>query len=133
MTGVRSLIDVPFLRAPVGFTIPTDAPLAQTSVEPMTITLDRNYPNPFNPSTTIGYVLPDAGIVSMKIYNIIGQEIATLVDGVLMEEGEQEVEFNGAGQPSGVYYYRLTVQSVDGEGALIGQVFSKVEKMILAK
>jgi photosystem II stability/assembly factor-like uncharacterized protein len=68
--------------------------------------LTQNYPNPFNPTTTIQYQIPKAGFVSLKIYDLLGREITTLVN----EEkpaGTYEVEFNGSNLPSGVYFYKL--------------------------
>lgn len=69
-------------------------------------TLLQNYPNPFNPSTTIRYQLPTAGKVVLDIYNLRGQKVAELVNGV-QESGEQAVTFEATDLPSGVYFYRL--------------------------
>jgi hypothetical protein len=68
--------------------------------------LSQNYPNPFNPSTNIKFRVADFGFVSLKVYDILGREIATLVN----EEkpaGEYQVDFNSANLPSGIYFYRL--------------------------
>jgi hypothetical protein len=69
--------------------------------------LNHNYPNPFNPSTTIGFQLPAGNHVQLKVYNMIGQEIATLVD-ESRAAGAYTVRFDASGLPSGVYLYRLT-------------------------
>jgi hypothetical protein len=69
----------------------------------------------------------------LKVYNMLGQEIATLLDNVSMDEGEDEVEFDASNQPSGVYFYRLTVNAVDEDGVVLGQAFSKIGKMMLVK
>jgi phosphatidylserine/phosphatidylglycerophosphate/cardiolipin synthase-like enzyme len=88
---------------------------------PVKFALSQNYPNPFNPGTMINYDLPSAGYVSLKIYNIIGQEIAVLVDGE-QEAGYKSVKFEMSDLPSGVYLYRLTAGS-----------FTDMKKMILMK
>ncbi len=85
--------------------------LNATSVEPpaevpLSFALLQNYPNPFNPSTTIEYTLPKAGKARLVVYNILGNEIATIVDG-LQSAGRHSVQFSGASFPSGVYLYRL--------------------------
>lgn len=78
---------------------------------PASFRLDQNYPNPFNPSTTIRFSLPEAAHVRLTIYNALGQEVATLVDGA-MNAGVQEITWNsrsdaGSFVPSGVYLYRM--------------------------
>jgi hypothetical protein len=69
--------------------------------------LSQNFPNPFNPTTTIYYAVKDAGIVLIKIFNSLGQEIQTLVD-EQKDAGYHYAEWNAAGYPSGVYFYRIT-------------------------
>jgi hypothetical protein len=83
--------------------------------------LDQNYPNPFNPSTTLSFTLPHPSFVVLKIYNILGQEVRTLVH-EKKEEGAHRVQFNAAGLPSGVYVCRIESG---------GQVSSR--KMVLLK
>lgn len=68
--------------------------------------LDQNYPNPFNPSTTIAFSIRDAGFVSLKAFDILGREVATLVNEA-KQPGTYEVMFNAEGMASGVYFYRL--------------------------
>ena len=68
--------------------------------------LNQNYPNPFNPTTTITYSVPNAGAISLKVYNTLGQEVATLFEGT-KKAGNYEVTFDATGFSSGVYYYRL--------------------------
>ena len=83
--------------------------------------LTQNYPNPFNPVTTIKYSLPQAGYVALKVFNTIGEEVATLASNI-KEAGSYEVEFDASALNSGVYYYRL-----ESGG------FSITNKMILIK
>jgi hypothetical protein len=78
----------------------------EPSLSPKEFVLSQNYPNPFNPSTTIGYGLPKSSYVTMTVYNTLGQQIAVLFQGE-QEVGYHEVRFEGTGQASGVYYYRL--------------------------
>jgi len=75
---------------------------------PVSFSLNQNYPNPFNPETIISFSLPKAQKVTLTVYNVIGQKIATLVDGKIMGAARHQVSFNGAGLASGVYFYQLT-------------------------
>ena len=68
--------------------------------------LAQNYPNPFNPSTTIKYSIPDDGFVKLAVYNMLGQEVATLVN-TTQKEGIYEVNLNATGLANGVYFYRI--------------------------
>jgi hypothetical protein len=79
------------------------------SLYPREITLHQNYPNPFNPSTTINYELPKSGRVSIKIYDVYGREIATLVDGT-KSAGQHQTVFTGNNLSSGVYFARLNTE-----------------------
>ncbi|MBI1804145.1 MAG: T9SS type A sorting domain-containing protein [Ignavibacteriae bacterium] len=89
---------------------------------PAEFLLHQNYPNPFNPLTVIRYSLSVPSIVTLKIYNVLGQEVATLIHNELMDEGDQEVEFDASRLASGVYFYRL-----------IAGKFSELKKMVLVK
>ena len=83
--------------------------------------LEQNYPNPFNPSTTIEYRIPEAGIVSIKIYDILGREIKTLVNKFQLS-GSYQIQFDAADLASGVYFYQLKTNG-----------FISVKKMLLLK
>jgi len=69
--------------------------------------LAQNYPNPFNPSTTIDFMVPQAGWATVKIYNLLGQEVATSYYGIVQANKIYSTEFNALGLPSGVYFYQL--------------------------
>jgi len=79
---------------------------SEDEILPNSFALDQNYPNPFNPTTSISYSLDAAGPVSLKVYSLLGQEIATLVDG-FQPAGAHEKIFNAGDLPSGMYIYRL--------------------------
>ena len=92
-----------------------------TSKLPVAYKLDQNYPNPFNPSTTINYSIPKASIVTIKIFNIIGQEVKTLVN-ENKSPGNYSLRFNAANLSSGVYFYSLRAEN-----------YFQVKKMLLLK
>jgi Secretion system C-terminal sorting domain len=96
---------------------------------PVKYELKQNYPNPFNPQTTINYSLAKAGHVTLKIYNMLGQEIYTLADG-FETAGEHSVLFNASNLPSGTYFYMMSSRDpVSGTG----QVYTATKKMVLIK
>lgn len=88
---------------------------------PATFALTQNYPNPFNPATQIEYTIPQSGLVTLKVYNLLGQEVATLLSEV-QNAGNYKATFDGSKLASGVYFYRLDVGN-----------FSATKKMILMK
>jgi hypothetical protein len=95
---------------------------------PLTFNLEQNYPNPFNPSTSIQYAIGSRQFVTLKIYNVLGQEIETLVN----EEkatGIYEVKFNAKDLTSGVYFYKLKATPIGGQAG----EFIQTKKMILLK
>ena len=81
-----------------------------TIAKPVEFELNQNYPNPFNPTTTINFTLPQAGNVTLKVYNSLGQEVATLMDGFKMAQTYQ-VNFDGSSLSSGIYYYSLETEN----------------------
>jgi hypothetical protein len=88
---------------------------------PLKYELTQNYPNPFNPSTTIKYSIPKAVTVQLKVYDVLGNEVATLVD-EYKPAGTYEVEFDASGLTSGIYFYQLKTEG-----------FVETKKMILMK
>ncbi|MDI6803891.1 MAG: T9SS type A sorting domain-containing protein, partial [Bacteroidota bacterium] len=96
---------------------------------PAEYVLEQNHPNPFNPTTQIGYALPEASYVTLKVYDVLGREVEQLVDGY-KETGYYEVEWDASQFSSGLYFYKLVVSSV--EPLQVGNYFS-VKKMLLAK
>ena len=124
---VRQLINTKNLlyRSTLAVAAPVITPgykYAETT--PVEFKLNQNYPNPFNPTTTISFDLSADAFVSLKVYNMLGQEVATLADHQEFTSGTNDVTFDASGFASGVYYYRVIVN--DGE-----QV--QVKKMMLLK
>ena len=123
----NSLYQVTVYRAPVvtGGTI-SRTPIT-TGVEefesslPTQYALQQNYPNPFNPATTIEYSIPQQSPVTVKIFDLLGREVAVLVNEE-KDAGRYSVQWNAAAMPSGIYFYRLQT----------GQ-FTEAKRMILMK
>ncbi len=95
----------------------------QNSNVPSSFNLKQNYPNPFNPSTTIKFEVPSSNFIIMKVYDIAGREIETLVNATL-NAGQYEVNFDAANYSSGVYFYSMTT----GDNS-----FTETKKMIVTK
>ncbi len=83
----------------------------EKSIQPTAYTLKQNYPNPFNPSTTIQYSISVAGNVSINIYNILGQEVKTVLDQVSQTAGTYKIVFDAKDLPTGIYLYRIIVNN----------------------
>jgi hypothetical protein len=108
---------------------PTMAPVTPVDYSPLyevpaAFSLSQNYPNPFNPATTIEFSIPEDAVVTLKVYNMLGQVVATLADREEFSSGENWVELDGANLATGVYYYRIVVN--DGQ-------FQDLRKMVLMK
>lgn len=97
--------------------------IQQTNTEvPQVYTLQQNYPNPFNPVTNIKFGLPKGSFVTLKIYDMLGREVASLINNMNLAAGNYTYDFNAVNVPSGIYFYKLSA----GE-------FSDVKKMTLVK
>jgi hypothetical protein len=101
------------------------------SSTPKAFGLQQNYPNPFNPTTSIAFQLPVVSKVTIRIYNIIGQEVATLLNGEVLAAGDQSVKFDATNLTSGVYFYRISAESAAKDGK--SESFVSVKKMMLVK
>ena len=98
---------------------------------PKEFKLEQNFPNPFNPSTTIQYQLPVDAQVTLKVYDILGSEVITLVNEE-QEAGYKQVKFNAVNIASGMYVYRLSVSAWPGQDGQAGH-YNQTRKMILIK
>lgn len=102
---------------------------------PEGFSLSQNFPNPFNPSTTINFKIPSEGNVSLKVYNSLGKLVATLVDGKL-DAGNYNYGFDATNLSSGIYYYRISVFASslsDGQNKLNHREFVETKSMLLLK
>lgn len=96
---------------------------------PTEFALDQNYPNPFNPSTVISYQLPVSSRVTLKVFDLLGREVAALVN-QRQDAGRYEVQFDGSKLTSGMYFYRLTAGDASTSSE---QVYVSTKKFILMK
>jgi hypothetical protein len=101
----------------------------QDGSSPDKFTLYQNYPNPFNPTTNISFTIPQSNFASLRIFDILGKEVAVLANGK-MEAGDYTIPFNGAGLTSGIYFCQLRAGN-PSTGS--GQVFVETKKMVLMK
>ncbi len=113
-------VDVNGQRSTLGATI-NATPRDDNNLVVTSYALYQNYPNPFNPETSIAFDLVDEGSVTLAIYNVLGEQLTTLVDGH-MSSGRHTVVFNGASFASGVYLYKLTANG-----------FTNTKKLVLLK
>ena len=100
----------------------TDVTSSKNSV-PKTFVLEQNYPNPFNPSTQITFALVADSKVTLQVYNLLGQVVATLIKNEFLSAGRHKLQFQPEQLPGGIYFYRLQVSGA----------FSEVRKMTLLK
>lgn len=143
LEGAVELDDVPFLKpglTPPRVLVPTtdqtedmfdfdDDEFDDEDENPTTARLYQNFPNPFNPVTSLPFRLRVPAIVTVKLYNILGQHVATVLNGEDLDEGYHVVEFSGAWLASGVYFYQI--HAVDPEGEV--QTSLHTRKMLLLK
>jgi photosystem II stability/assembly factor-like uncharacterized protein len=101
--------------------------LDRTSAVPKEYSLKQNYPNPFNPTTKVAFDLPTQAIITLKVFNILGQEVVTLADNENYAAGSHSLIFNASNLGSGIYFYRLIAHGSDKKD------FQQVKKMISIK
>ena len=133
--GVKAVADVDYLyRTSLVASPVTIAPLDLKTLEaPKSYQLDQNYPNPFNPTTTIQFTLAEDAFVTLKVYNMLGQEVTTLAENEQFTEGLNDVTFDASSLASGVYFYRIIAHGVDDNGVVKSNSFTSVKKMMLVK
>jgi hypothetical protein len=119
--GNQPTLRVDGIRVMTTWSIATSVEEKSTDHVPTSFALSQNYPNPFNPSTNVTYQLAKEGFVSVKVYDVLGQEAATLVN-EYKSPGSYQVTWNAAGLNSGIYFCRMETGS-----------FTETKKMILVK
>jgi hypothetical protein len=150
LNGTVDILTIPFLKIPAGsfsprILLPTTTltesieddegeGIEEVETLPTVARLYQNYPNPFNPVTTITFGLKENSIVSLKIYNILGQVVTELIDNEEMIAGNYTVEFDAENLSSGVYYYKLVVNEIqNSDGKILPSAYSEIKKMLLLK
>ena len=104
----------------IQFSLINSTAISDYNMIPLQFKLNQNYPNPFNPKTKISYTIPTPGKVILKIYDLLGQEIETLVN-KYQKAGSFQVTFKAENYSSGIYLYKLQ----------LGNDISKIKKMLL--
>ena len=101
--------------------------------EPLEYELSQNYPNPFNPTTTIEFYVSQAATISLKIYNTLGQEVATILDREDLDAGLKTFTFDASQLSSGVYYYKLVMEQHTATPDEEVIPLTEMKKMVLIK
>lgn len=117
-TSASATVEVPF---------DMDKSIA-SDILPSQFELGQNYPNPFNPSTVIRFDIPAASVVTLRIFDVLGREVTSLLSGELREAGRHEIAFDGSRLGSGIYSYAITAVSTATQ-----QEFTDMKQMVLMK
>ena len=117
-----------FYTAWVNAGSPVPLSVQEISPQQKKFSVKQNYPNPFNPTTTLTFELPSDALVTIKVFNILGNEVATLFNGKQMEAGEHKIPFDASRLTNGVYFYRIFAQ-ITGQNKPVIQT----KKMVLMK
>lgn len=115
--------DVNFLTDYWAFSAGAVSTANETDAVPESFELAQNYPNPFNPSTNISFNLPQSEQVYLSVFNLLGQRVATVIDGITMQSGAHNINFDASNLPTGIYLYKLDA----------GSSFSQTRRMTLVR
>jgi hypothetical protein len=107
------------------YAVPVDVHEGQE--QPLHFSLRQNFPNPFNPTTSLSFTLAHSSLVTLVVFDVIGNEVVTLFNNVSQDAGEHQISFDASSLSSGIYFYRLTVNNELGEN------ISATKSMILVK
>ena len=94
------------------YTVSASSGVSQLPLQPNGYSLGQNFPNPFNPSTTMRFSVPERAKVTMRVLNLLGEEVARVIDGETYGAGTYEVDFLAKDLPSGTYIYRLEAGNI---------------------
>ncbi|MBI3364953.1 MAG: choice-of-anchor D domain-containing protein, partial [Ignavibacteriae bacterium] len=141
LQGVKPIAQVAFLHKTPGIVPESFAAYDVNNTDiPLMYVLYQNYPNPFNPTTIIRFDLPEPSVVTLKVFNVLGQQVALPIEYQVMEDGVHEVEFDGQALPSGVYFYQVIASgNVNDDGEITprdagaGHQFTDIKKMLLIR
>jgi hypothetical protein len=117
-----------FVRAEISYVNNTTGLVEERILDPVSFKLSQNHPNPFNPSTVISYSLGTNGYTTLKVYDVVGREVATLVNEA-KPPGEYTVQWDASNMPSGTYFYRLQATSLSDPT----KTFTQTRKLVLLK
>jgi len=131
LTGSKTATDSGSIVNPPSEKTFIQSHFSSTTEVPFEFSLDQNYPNPFNPTTTLSFTLPYSSLVSLKVYNVLGQEVRTVFDNENLSNGYHEINFDASNIASGMYFYRLS--STATETLSGAKTFIAVKKMMLLK
>jgi hypothetical protein len=110
--------------------------IIEVEIAPLAFSISQNHPNPFNPTTTIKYQVPELSFITLKVYDVLGNEIETLINEA-KKAGNHEIEFNASNLPSGVYFYRVqavpTGSRLRREASRQAGDFVETKKMLLVR
>jgi len=119
--GGLNITNVKSYDSVITFTLGQFTGIGEHSTTAVNFRLSQNYPNPFNPETKINFNIKEPGFVTLKIFNVLGKEVASLVNEKL-KRGDYDVKFSGENIPSGIYFYKLEING-----------YSDIKKMVLIK
>lgn len=126
----KYLTDVPYLLAPKDGKVTRIKSVVEThEYAPTSFEMYQNYPNPFNPSTIIEFSIPEDAFVTIKVYNLLGQVVGTLLDKELVTSGMNEITFESGDLSTGIYFYSITAEGTDENFS----VYRSVKKMLLLR
>jgi len=135
-TGYRAISEVPYLEQNITAHAMVVEPGTNSNQTPNEFALYQNYPNPFNPVTQISFSVGYPSNVTLKVYDVLGREVSSVLSKSYFDQGAYQVPFNATSLPSGVYFYRITAEPIaqqDVDASELPPTFTDVKKMAIIK